>query len=629
MRSLQQTAQTDFILLEAAWTAAYGLQVLRAARGRVVIVHRLHQGQEYFYVYLKKEALAALRGYPPTELVERVLDLHEFRADQKRNAGEPAPAKPETVVVLDQGRLVGYTHPGVKQTRSAALQGLGTSVNPLDQHLGGEAQPGLLERTLNADFPAGLAVGQEAELKVSLSAGLTAREEAGRSIIQPAGTKLDVIIQARRGLEVVGAARNELVIGSQNEFTPLSFTLRATEAGEGDVRVIVSKEGTVIGYLTLSPLIEAAGGGDARRVAQSQGVAAVEVSNPDLSLFIELKEESGKRGFVTYLSARDLSLNLNMKTIGPVFFQSDPGPYFDGFYRGIEGLLNTSTAEQARTALELEARGVLLFETLFPPEAQQLLWTLKDRIRTVFIQSNEPWVPWELCRLTGMEQGKKVEGEFFCEAFEITRWLPGTGIKPALRLSNLAVVAPDNSGLPYSVSELQYMLGLAAGGPKVTRIPARYLELFNAFSAGDHDGWHFSGHGASRGLDPNNSEMILDQGDTLTPMRISGTAANLGRATPLVFLNACQIGAGGMALTDIGGWARQFLAAGAGAFIGAQWSILDRTAFFFTKELYSRLLQGHPVGRAVRLARLAVKPAGNSTWLAYTVFAHPLAVVKV
>jgi hypothetical protein len=31
----------------------------------------------------------------------------------------------------------------------------------------------------------------------------------------------------------------------------------------------------------------------------------------------------------------------------------------------------------------------------------------------------------------------------------------------------------------------------------------------------------------------------------------------------------------------------------------------------------------------VRLARLAVKPAGDSTWLAYTVFAHPLAVVKV
>ena len=628
MRSLQQTAQTDFILLEAAWTAAYGLKVLRAARGRVVIVHRLIATQEYFYIYLKKEALAALRGSPPGELIQPILAKRETGADKKRQAGQPAPEKAETAAVSDQGRLVGYTHPGVKQTKSAALQGLGTQVDPLDQHLGGEAQPGLLERTLNADFPAGLSVGQEAELKVFLSAGLTAKEEAGLSIFQPAGTQLDVVIQARRGLDVVGSARDKLVVGSPNEFTPLSFTLRATEAGDGDVRVIVSKEGTVIGYLTLTPTIDAAGPGDARRVAQSQGVAAVEVSSPDLSLFIELKEESGKRGFVTYLSARDASLGLNLKTIGPVIFQSDPGPYFDGFFRGIEGLLNTSVADQARTALELEARGVYLFETLFPPEAQQLLWELKDRIRSIFIQSSEPWVPWELCRLTGMEQGKKVEGEFFCEAFEITRWLPGTGIKPALRLSNLAVVAPDNSGLPYSVSEMQYLLGLAAGGPKVTRIPARYLELFNAFSAGDHDGWHFSGHGASRGIDPNNSEMILEQGDTLSPMRISGTAANLGRATPLVFLNACQIGAGGMALTDIGGWARQFLAAGAGAFIGAQWNILDRTAFFFTKELYANLLKGHPVGRAVRLARLAVKPAGDSTWLAYTVFAHPLAVVK-
>ena len=83
-----------------------------------------------------------------------------------------------------------------------------------------------------------------------------------------------------------------------------------------------------------------------------------------------------------------------------------------------------------------------------------------------------------------------------------------------------------------------------------------------------------------------------------------------------------------MSLTDVGGWARQFLHAGTGAFIGAYWSIYDQPASVFAQELYRRLLSGLPIGRAVQQARTAIKPAGDPTWLAYTVFADPLARVQ-
>ena len=105
--------------------------------------------------------------------------------------------------------------------------------------------------------------------------------------------------------------------------------------------------------------------------------------------------------------------------------------------------------------------------------------------------------------------------------------------------------------------------------------------------------------------------------------------SNLGRAKPVVFFNACQIGRSALSLTDIGGWARQFLRAGAGAFIGAYWSIYDQPAYDFAQELYSRLLSSVPIGRAVQEARTTIKPAGDPTWLAYTVFADPLATVRV
>ena len=103
---------------------------------------------------------------------------------------------------------------------------------------------------------------------------------------------------------------------------------------------------------------------------------------------------------------------------------------------------------------------------------------------------------------------------------------------------------------------------------------------------------------------------------------------NLGQAQPFVFLNACQIGQGGMSLTNIGGWAKQFLFAGAGAFIGAYWSVYDQAACNFAKELYTRLLAGSPMASAVREARLAIKALGDRTWLAYTAFADPMATVQ-
>lgn len=618
MKSAGLETRTDFVLLEANWTGEFATRVLQASTHETIIVHRLRKDEEYYYVFPRFHVERMLAQYPPMAPVVDVLNLHEWSADPRTGPGQPAP-QGRAAVVLDDGQLVGFAQPEEGAQRSADLESKPRT-------------PRLEKRNLRADFPSSLVVGKQATLKVYLSKQKPPRGATGLAVEQPQGTQLDVVVQARRGLEVLGDPAGKLVIGAPDEFEPLRFQLRATEAGDGDARVIVFRDGAVIGYLKLSPSIVASArglhAGESKPVSFGGSLADVQVETPDLSLHIEEQTAAdGRRGFSVYLSARDASLNLNLKKIGPMYFQSDPGPFFGEFYRGIEGLPLTSMDDMARAGKEVEARGVFLFEQLFPQEAQELLWSLRDRIKTVFVQSSEPWVPWELCRMTGEEGGRKVEGPFFCEAFEMTRWLPGTGIQPALRLSKMAVVVPEGSGLPYSASEAQFLLELAGGQRQVSRVPARYLPLFEAFSAGQYDGWHFSGHGAVRGADPNKSEMLLEQQETLTPLRISGQAANLGLSHPLVFLNACQIGAGGMSLTDIGGWARQFIAAGAGAFIGAHWAIYDRTSYFFAKELYTRLLAGLPVGKAVREARLAVKPAGDSTWLAYTVFAHPLAKV--
>jgi len=53
-----------------------------------------------------------------------------------------------------------------------------------------------------------------------------------------------------------------------------------------------------------------------------------------------------------------------------------------------------------------------------------------------------------------------------------------------------------------------------------------------------------------------------------------------------------------------------------------------QSASDFAQELYSRLLSGMPIGRAVQESCTAIKPAGDPTWLPYMVFADPLVTLR-
>ncbi len=210
----------------------------------------------------------------------------------------------------------------------------------------------------------------------------------------------------------------------------------------------------------------------------------------------------------------------------------------------------------------------------------------------------------------------------------MTRWLPSFGFKRPLHLTNLALIVPADSGLPLAGAERDFVLSLAATGRVVTAIDPTFAKVQDAFVAGVYDGWHFTGHGVAKNANPDRSAIVLAANEEFTPEDVSGSAVNVGIPHPVVFINACQVGQSGMSLTGIGGWARRFVQAGAGAFIGAYWSVYDEPAFGFAKEVYSRLLEGMPIGDAVREARAAVRAGGDPTWMAYTVFADPLATVE-
>jgi CHAT domain-containing protein len=91
-------------------------------------------------------------------------------------------------------------------------------------------------------------------------------------------------------------------------------------------------------------------------------------------------------------------------------------------------------------------------------------------------------------------------------------------------------------------------------------------------------------------------------------------------------MNACRSAGQAPLYTGLHGWARVFLRAGAGAFVGTQWVVGDGAAKVFAEEFYRSLLDGSDLGESLRCARAATQEApGDPTWLAYTLYGDPAA----
>ena len=162
-------------------------------------------------------------------------------------------------------------------------------------------------------------------------------------------------------------------------------------------------------------------------------------------------------------------------------------------------------------------------------------------------------------------------------------------------------------------------------------------------TSGQVDLLHFAGHGLSNDDDvPPVREMAL--GDyrlgaatvagadrsriafSLEDLRRSlpdSPPLRFGEPGPLVFLNACRIGQAPSTRSEVGGFAETFLRGGAGAFVGCLWSVGDKPAREFVAAFYQALDSGHTIAQATLAGRRAAREAGDISWLAYTVYAHP------
>jgi HEAT repeat protein len=275
----------------------------------------------------------------------------------------------------------------------------------------------------------------------------------------------------------------------------------------------------------------------------------------------------------------------------------------------------------------LNSIGTSLYGRLFPDDLKALYWNkLRDRVKSIVIISYEPWMPWELVRPFHPET-KQPEDGFLCEKFNLTRWLHGTAPPDMISLERLGLIAAT-SDLELTTSEAMEIRQLF--GDKVEDVSPSGEAVFQLLKTGGFSGLHFACHGEYNAKDPDWSTLYLEEETTLCPIDIDGDKLVFGKDHPLVFLNACETGQGGYALTGMGGWAEAFVRrAKSSGFVGSIWEANSESAYKFAVTFYRHLLEGKTVAEAARLARQSIKRAGDPTWLSYTVYANPLARLSV
>ncbi|MDH4279166.1 MAG: CHAT domain-containing protein, partial [Acidimicrobiia bacterium] len=625
-------ADDEFVVVGADWEVGWTLDQLDRTGTLVVVIERPRGPETDYYLRHRSQ----LESIDPNRTIVDGLDLHESGVSPTMEAIAPlerARRIDEPTVVIDNGFVAGFLLPVREaavapppRTRRRMTRGDGDGSATRGADGGDEAPVETVTRRLEAELPSRASVDEEVSIIVSLSAeGVLGDLTVGADVLGRIGDTVDIVLSTRSGVELAGPHQHQIAITADGAPQYRQFKVRAIAPGQASMQLLAFIDGQSLAVLPLGLQVV-----DAPAEEPEQPLRAVATlepppyEDPDLTLLIYEQVLPGQGPSLQFtLTGRDPDLELNFEPFGHVGFRADPDTFFAEYFGDIEELLPPTHFPADVVDRKVKAMGAKLYDDVVPADLRNRLWTIRDRVKSILIQSTDPWVPWEMCFLTGPDETDTiVEHGFVCERYDVSRWIQGVPFQVDLALDRMALVVTGDSGLPSAQAEAAAVRRLQDVGIQVDDVPATYDAVYQALAGGSYTGFHFTGHGLyPQGVDPNRSQIQLEGGIPFRARDLGGVAKNLEQSSPLVLLNACQAGRGGMGLVGAGGWATALLNAGAGAFVGAHWSVLDDSAARFSEVFYVRLLAGDTLAGAVRRARAAIRKPGDPTWLAYVLYA--------
>lgn len=254
---------------------------------------------------------------------------------------------------------------------------------------------------------------------------------------------------------------------------------------------------------------------------------------------------------------------------------------------------------------------------------------------SVQIVTDEPCVPWELMRMIDLTDASAPAPELLAIRHCVGRWLAAeTGsMRQRIGVSKVAVSASSYEGitmvsakLPWAASEHKLMVDTYHADD----VPLTSDGLLDFLEGGAAQALHLACHGKMSITDPDSSVLVMeDTPRDLTPLSVarSEVRQGLGSQHPLVFLNACEVGAAGASLSLVAGFPAAFLYAGASALVSPLWAVNDERAGKIAAEFYREAFVaggGKPLGAVLRDLRARWRQEKHLTYLAYVLYGDPM-----
>ncbi len=468
-------------------------------------------------------------------------------------------------------------------------------------------------------------------------------DESGRPTGAP---PLVVQIRHSEAFDLLSEVEATIEVPIDRSPPPAAFTLRAADGVRGihEVNIVFFQGPEVLGQVPLVITIAARAADRPEAAADQREAVATFRRAPRARDLLPVRSPSAilTVNRTSYRGRDTLSYAFEWCAqrwpridAGTVELQTGTTEWARRQYQRLSGYARQSAADAEGQASELARIGENLYRELVPPELRDVLAKFLPDGDSLLIYTSEPWIPWEIVKPWGDDISPD-ESDFLCSQLALGRWYysaegqSAPGAIPAHRLGTVA----SGRGLPAVAQEVDFLTSIPVVWPPIELVapsPSTKQQVLRALGAGDVNLMHFATHGIPQS-DGGDVAMLRLGRTELSVDDLVGTevARGLRRGAPLVFMNACHSARRDPGLTRTDGWAERFLEFGSSAFVGANWEVLDSLAFQFARAFYNAIREGTTIGAAVKAARQLVRDAapGNSTWLAYTLYGHPNAIVR-
>ncbi|MEO3809075.1 CHAT domain-containing protein [Sphaerisporangium sp. B11E5] len=488
--------------------------------------------------------------------------------------------------------------------------------------------PGAPSRHLEVTAPGRVAAGMRVALYVRVLLGPADGVAALRPFdVPPEGAQVVVSVWAP-GLTPHADLDQDLTVPARADSEALRFAFTAPRTGLYRVVVRVYRGGTPLGETAVQISAEH------ERHPQEEAVTTAAIGSMAFEpgeVTLQVNREADHYRFQLLTDALELPVRSGR-------LAGDPAGIVERLAAEL-GRMASGESDLHSPALvrrRLQSLGTELWGDVVPDAIRAQFWRQADRITAFTVASELDDIPWELLYPLDGDN----EAGFLAERVPIVRRVYGQRRPRRLALPSVAYVrpAPGPSGFSgMSGLEDDGLYDHAAGEIEAVRdrladmedrgVIEHLDELVALLDGGPAGVLHFAGHHAHSSAA--GGEIRL-HGGALYPEDLTPPARRGGwPGAPLVFLNGCRTAGEVPRITTTTGWARQFMRAGASAFIGSLWAVRSRSAALFAGHFYEHLMrEGTALGQASLHARRAIMDeAGDPTWLAYTVYGNPSATV--